>query len=479
MRMSLRVFLMKMRFKLRGLLLTPLFFFCFSLQQVHSKPDNGRHNVLFIAIDDLNDWVGCLKTNSQARTPNIDRLASRGVLFTNAHCQAPICNPSRTSLMLGLRPSTTGIYLNRPWFRNVPKNKNSITLTQYFGKFDYETLATGKIFHGSRVDELSFKRYGPRPGQMSGLDKKVQKNVPSPTKLWDFGPQNYSEEKHSDYKDASWAIDQLKKEFTKPFFLAVGFYRPHVPLFAPVKYFNSRPISEFKLPEVNNKDRDDLPNAAIQLIANPTPPKHEWFVESGKWIEAIQAYHACVTYTDHQVGRLLDALDASPYSKNTIIVLFSDHGFHLGEKQSWAKRSLWERSTKVPLIISVPGGIKGGRCSRPVELLSLFPTLNELCGLPKLRGLEGISVKSLLDDPDAEWTFPALTTFKEGNHSVRSERFRYIRYADGSEELYDHLKDPKEWVNLASNTDHKAVIINHANMLDRILKQNENQIPHE
>ena len=263
----------------------------------------------------------------------------------------------------------------------------------------------------------------------------MQENVPSPTKFWDFGPQNYSEEEHSDYKDASWAIDQLKKEFTKPFFLAVGFYRPHVPLFAPAKYFNSRPISEFKLPVINHKDRDDLPRAAIELISNPTPPKHEWFVESGKWIEAIQAYHACVTYTDHQVGRLLGALDESPYSDNTIIVLFSDHGFHLGEKKSWAKRSLWERSTRVPLIISVPGGIKGARCSRPVELLSLFPTLNELCGLPKSQGLDGLSVKPLLDNPNAEWIFSALTTFKEGNHAVRSESFRYFRYANGGDEL--------------------------------------------
>ncbi len=479
MRIALGLQIMKRTYRVGYFLIMAIFFFCDSLNLVHSKPEAVRPNVLFIAIDDLNDWVGCLKTNSQARTPNIDRLASRGVLFTNAHCQAPICNPSRTSLMLGLRPSTTGIYINRPWFRNSPKNKNRITLTQYFGTFGYETLTTGKIFHGSKVDDLSFKKYGPRPGQMSGLDKRVQENVPSPTKLWDFGPQNYTEEEHSDYKDASWAIDQLKKEFTKPFFLAVGFYRPHVPLFAPAKYFKSRPISEFKLPVINDKDRDDLPSVAVQLIANPTPPKHEWFVESGKWIEAIQAYHACVTYTDHQVGRLLDALDASSYSDNTIIVLFSDHGFHLGEKKSWAKRSLWERSTRVPLIFSVPGGIKGGRCSRPVELLGLFPTLNELCGLPKLRGLDGVSIKPLLDDPNAEWTSPALTTFKEGNHAVRSERFRYIRYADGSEEFYDHLKDPNEWVNLASRADHKPIIMKHAKMLEQILKKNEHQISNE
>ncbi|MED5470624.1 MAG: sulfatase-like hydrolase/transferase, partial [Verrucomicrobiota bacterium] len=243
MRIALGLQIMKRTYRVGYFLIMAIFFFCDSLNLVHSKPEAVRPNVLFIAIDDLNDWVGCLKTNSQARTPNIDRLASRGVLFTNAHCQAPICNPSRTSLMLGLRPSTTGIYINRPWFRNSPKNKNRITLTQYFGTFGYETLTTGKIFHGSKVDDLSFKKYGPRPGQMSGLDNRVQENVPSPTKLWDFGPQNYTEEEHSDYKDASWAIDQLKKEFTKPFFLAVGFYRPHVPLFAPAKYFKSRPIS--------------------------------------------------------------------------------------------------------------------------------------------------------------------------------------------------------------------------------------------
>lgn len=433
------------------------------------------HNVLLIAIDDLNDWVGCMNTNAAARTPNIDRLSKRGVLFTNAHCQAPICNPSRTSLMLGLRPSSTGIYVNNPWFRSLETTRSRMTMTQYFRKFGYRTMSAGKIFHGSKVDKLSFENYGPRPGQISEKDKRIQKDSPSKTRLWDFGPQNYDEKDHTDYQVSSWCLEQLKDEDEKPFFMAVGFYRPHVPMFAPESYFKSRPLDKVVLPSVKADDRKDLPLAALDLIHNTLPPSHDWFVKSGKWKEAVQAYHACVTYTDRQVGRILDALDSSIYSKNTIVILFSDHGFHLGEKQMWAKRSLWERSTRVPLIVSLPDGLQGKRCSKPVELLSIYPTLVEACGLPAIDDLDGVSIKPLLDDPSREWRFPALTTFKKGNHSVRSERYRYIQYFDGSEEFYDHMNDPEEWVNLSSDDRYESLIKKHANMLKETLRKNENK----
>lgn len=427
-----------------------------------------KPNVLLIAIDDLNDWTGCLGGHSQARTPHIDALAERGTLFTNAHCQAPICNPSRTSLLLGLRPSTTGIYLNRPWFRRTERNKDRVTLPQYFRQHGYDTLTTGKIYHGSRVDEASFEVVGPRPGQRQKLDERLVEIEGNRSGLWDYGPQQYAEEKFGDFVDATWAIEQLQAEHQKPFFLAVGLYRPHVPWYAPQRFFDERPVEEIRLPKVLDDDRNDLPPAAIELTNNPTPPAHEWFVRQNQWKPAVQAFLASTSFTDAQVGRLTEALDRSDHAKNTIVVLFSDHGFHLGEKQRWAKQSLWERSTRVPFIICRPGQTDGQRCSQPVELLSIYPTLLELCGLPPREELEGVSLRPLLENPDAEWNRPAVTTYQRNNHAVRSEHFRYIRYADGSEELYDHRDDPREWHNLAGDPKYAKVIEQLAKWLPEI-----------
>ena len=424
-----------------------------------------KPNVLLIAIDDLNDWVGCLDGHPQASTPHIDALAKRGTLFTNAHCQAPICNPSRTSLMLGLRPSTTGIYVNQPWFRTTPLNKDRVTLSQYFRNHNYLTLTTGKIYHGSRVDEASFEVVGPRPGQRLKIDERLVKIAGNRSGLWDYGPQQYAEEKFGDFVDASWGIEQLSQKHDRPFFLAVGLYRPHVPWYAPQRFFDERPLNDVLLPEVKKDDRNDLPPAAIELTNNQTPPAHKWFVGEKQWKPAVQAFLASSSFTDDQVGRLLQALDESPHANNTIVVLYSDHGFHLGEKQRWAKQSLWERSTRVPFIIRLPGQSEGQRCSQPVELLSVYPTLLELCGLPKKQDLEGVSLRPLLENPRAEWKRPAITTYQEKNHAVRSKHFRYIRYADGSEELYDHRNDPREWNNLAGDSSYREIMDEHAKWL--------------
>jgi choline-sulfatase len=426
---------------------------------------NETPNVLLISIDDLNDWVGCLGGNTQASTPNIDRLAARGVLFSNAHCQAPICNPSRTSLMLGLRPSTTGIYINRPWFRLTKRNVNRTTMSQYFGAHGYKTMTAGKIYHASRVDKESFQVVGPRLGQRLPIDECLIPDVGTSSKLWDFGPQVYDEQKFGDAVTASWAVKQINKKHTKPFFLAAGFYRPHVPFYAPQRFFDSHPLGTIHTPEVNQSDCDDLPSAALSLTDNSGPPSHDWFVQHNQWKPAVQAYLASVSFTDAQVGKLLDALDQSPYAHNTIVVLFSDHGFHLGEKERWAKQSLWERSTRVPLIVSVPHGLQGKVCERPVELLSIYPTLLELCDLPKRDDIEGVNLKPLLENPDAAWEHVALTTYQRNNHAVRSQHYRYIRYADGSEEFYDHRVDPHEWNNLANQPGIAPLLKQHANWL--------------
>jgi arylsulfatase A-like enzyme len=414
-----------------------------------------RPNVLLIAIDDLNDWVGCLGGHPNGHSLNIDRLARRGTLFTNAHCQAPICNPSRTSIMYGLRPSTTGVYMNspRPW--TVPALKDRVTLPRHFAANGYRTYTTGKIYHGSGLPDGDFDVVGPRPGQRLKRDARL---IP-PTKdgasgLWDFGGQSYDEKLFQDYEDASWGIDVIRKHDRAengPFLLTVGFYRPHVPFYAPSRIFDDIPLDSVSLPPSRDDDRSDIPKIAWEVSVAPAAPAHQWFVDSDNWRKAVQAYLACIRWTDEQVGRLLDALDASPHAKNTIVVLYSDHGFFLGEKQRWAKQSLWERATKVPFIISAPGMPADAKCPQPAELLSIYPTLIDLCGIEARDDLEGRSVRPLLEDSAAKWPHPALTTHGQNNHAARNETHRYIRYHDGSEELYDLKADPNEWTNLAND----------------------------
>ena len=411
-----------------------------AVAEIGEKP-----NVLLIAIDDLNDWVGCLGGHPQAVTPNIDRLAARGMLFTNAHCQGTLCNPSRISLLWGMRPSSTGFYDNHYAIGKEPEFlKNHVSLPAHFAANGYETLTAGKVFHSGTAPQSQV--IGPDPGYWrSGLDK-AKHTDPRWHAIWDFGPQSYDETEFTDHIIASWAAERLGEKRGKPFFLSVGFYRPHVPFFPPARVHAT--FADVKLPPVKPDDWDDIPAAAAKLtLTNPKIPTHEWMKQDGRWLEAVHCYLACIKWTDEQVGRLLDALDKGPNADDTIIVLFSDHGYHLGEKQRWEKFSLWERTTHVPLIVSVPGGL-AGKTDRPAELLGIYPTLIALCGLTPNPGLEGVSLKPLLENPDAAWDHAAVSTLGQGNHAVRDGRWRYIRYADGSEELYDHLSDPNEWHNL-------------------------------
>jgi len=414
---------------------------------------SSKPNVLFIAIDDMNDWASCLGGHPNGLTPNIDRLAERGTLFTNAHCQAPICNPSRTSVMYGLRPSTSGVYLNapRPW--TVSHLQDHLTLPRWFAKHGYVTAATGKLYHGSGLPKGDFDLVGPRPGQrLNDLDERLRADLPGGASgLWDFGPQAYDEALFQDHLDATWAIERLNEFSDNPFFLGIGFYRPHVPFYAPLRVFEGMDREKIALPKVKVDDWDDIPAIAEEVTYNSAPPSHDWFVESGAWKDAVQAYLACLRWTDEQVGRLIDALDTSQHGDNTIVILYSDHGFHLGEKSRWTKFSLWERSTRVPFIIDAPELPSGQRCDQPVELLSIYRTLAVLCGIEDNPQVEGHSLLPLLKDSDSAWRYNALTTHGRGNHAVRSDRYRYIRYHDGSEELYDMVEDPNEWTNLVAD----------------------------
>ena len=448
-----------------------LIFFVTSVLELAAAPP--KPNVLFIAIDDLNDWVGCLDGHPQARTPNIDQLAKRGTLFTNAHCQGPICGPSRASLLSGLYVHTTGVYL-QPKGSAMEKDKEHFRghlLPEYFAKHGYETLAVGKITHGYPVG-TAFQKYG---GKFEGSGPKPPAgkrfNYHLPDVPWtgtqtDWGAFPKSDHQMPDHKAADWAVDQLSRKHDKPFFLAVGFVRPHVPFYVPQKWFDGFPLEKIKLPQVRIDDLDDVPQIGRRLHELPKYPRLAWLQqnENQQFRKCVQAYLACSTFVDHQVGRVLEALEDSPHADNTVIVLFSDHGYHLGEKDRVSKHSLWEESTRIPLIV-VPNKKNQqtttssvSHCSQPVGLIDIYPTLIEFCGLPAKSSNEGRSLVPLMRTPASDWRFSMLTTYARGNHTLRSRRYRYIRYEDASEELYDHQEDPYEWTNLAGQREHAELV---------------------
>jgi arylsulfatase A-like enzyme len=269
-----------------------------------------------------------------------------------------------------------------------------------------------------------------------------------------------------DMKCAKWAVDQLSQKHDKPFFMGVGFYRPHVPMFATKKWFDMHPKDKIKLPAVPSDDLKDLSQYAIDLTnLEHVSPTHEWVTGAGQWEHAVQSYLASVTFADHCLGLVLDALKESEYADNTIIALFSDHGFHLGEKERWAKRSLWEDGTRVPVVVAAPGYKSAQKTNRPAELLDIFPTLLELAGLPKDETQEGQSLVPLMKKPQRAWNHPAITSFGLGNYSVRSTNYRFIQYFDGSRELYDLRDDPHEWKNLIGDPKMKQVIDEHASFI--------------
>ena len=424
-----------------------------ALANTERKEVQKLYNVLFIAIDDLNDWTGFLGGHPQTQTPNMDKLAVEGMVFEKAYCAAPVCNPSRASLLTGYRPSSTGIYGNENYMRGSEVLQNARTLPQYFSDNGYFTTARGKIFHTANrkwADTISWNQfvkttggYGTphkQPGMMAnGMPKgEVDAN-------FDWGPTDAKFEETQDYLTAKWAAGQFEKDFDKPFFIGCGIFRPHLVWHVPQQFYDKFPEDKMILPEVNESDYDDIPASALK-------PDRNYFATKkyGKQQAAIQAYLACINYADACVGVVLDALAKSKYADNTIVVLWGDHGWHLGEKLRYKKFTLWEEACRMPLIIKVPGVTKGQtRCTSPVSLLDLYPTLVELCGLPANTANEGKSIVPLLKNSSLVWDIPVVTTMGYKRHSVRNSKWRYTQYEDGAEELYNHETDPMEWTNLA------------------------------
>jgi arylsulfatase A-like enzyme len=426
--------------------------------------DPAPLNVLFVSFDDLNTWVEPLGEYPDVRTPHMNRLAGGGVTFKRAYCQAPICAPSRVSFMSGLRPSTTGQYALGSRLSTHPvygagKHKS---LHESFKDAGYTTASIGKIYH-SKADLgpwLDFGNgnhsYAPQPPA-----KLTNRAVSGDNKMIDWGPYPAKDNELEDYGFVTWALKRVESYAAnpaKPFFLSVGMTQPHVPLFAPQKWFDLYPLSpkrSFARPFYQPDDLADTPRFARYLHWKLPEPRTETLIQFNEWDNHTRAYLACVSYADSNLGRLLDGLDdpngdgntADSIREKTIVVMFSDHGYHLGEKGLTAKTTLWDRATRVPVIISAPGMAKGQICSEPAELLDLYPTLLDLCGIAPYAPLEGISLRPQLQNPSNAPRRPAITTHGPNSHSIVDKRYRYTRYADGSEELYDHAIDPNEETN--------------------------------
>jgi arylsulfatase A-like enzyme len=350
-----------------------------------------------------------------------------------------------------MRPSTTGVYDNNvDWRAAIAQD---LTLVTHMKRNGYAAYGAGKIYHGgfnrkSEWDEYDKERAAP-----------CQKlNANDGVGGIKFTPLDCGDDGVSDYSIASYGVKQLQRQHDKPFFLTIGFHKPHMPWNVPKKYFDLYPLDKIQLPPYREDDLGDIPTEGVKMARGPgsnrsdNPSDHELMLKSGRWKEAVQAYLATITYLDGQLGRVLDALEKSAYKDNTIIVFWGDHGWSLGEKHHWRKFALWEEPTRAPLIWVAPGVTKaGGVSKRTVDFMSIYPTLSELCGLPIPKHVEGASIKSLLMNPNANWNRPALTTHGFNNHAVRSANWRYIRYNGGGEELYDETKDPYEWTNLAGN----------------------------
>lgn len=447
---------------------------------------NQPPNVLLIAIDDMRDWVGYLDGyEGTVHTPNIDRLAEQGVGFTNAHVASPQCCPSRNAFMLGKRSSTTGLYGNDVWWK--PALPDIVTLPQYFKMNGYHTVGAGKIFHhtpGNNPpvswhdfqdqvldDPWNFATWDPERYWLDyGYRAPIMELPPwkplnglknLPTQV-DWGPiPGLAEIEYGDNRVVDYGREFLCKKHDKPFFLALGMYRPHIPWHVPQKYFDMYPLDEIVMPVIKEDDLNDVPEEGLRLIRRGN---RELGIirEGGKYEEVVQAYLACITFADDMVGYILDALEKSAYHDNTIVVLWSDHGYHLGSKNTLHKWTLWEEVTRVPFIIKAPDMAGNGfQCHQPVDMLNVYPTLISLCGLPPKEGLDGYDMSLLLHNPDADWEWPAITEYRYGQVAVRTMDWRYIRYSDMTEELYNRDEDPREWYNLAGDEKYEHILEKH------------------
>jgi arylsulfatase A-like enzyme len=436
-----------------------------------------RPNILMIAVDDLNDWVGVFGGNPQVKTPNIDKLAKRGMIFHNTSCPGPVCGPSRSGFLSGFMPETTGVYGNAQNMLKSEIVQTHATLPEYFSKNGYLTISSGKIFHPHTtangldlgqwawdVWEQEKGKWEINPDRFYSRDKGIinGKKIENPLYAkgggaeFSFGPTLNTKETTMDYLTAKWFENKLQDKYDKPFFMAVGISKPHLPFVVPQEYFDMYGVDTIKIADYKMDDLDDILDKNGKKVYT-AEPDFLWSKHYGIEKEVARAYMASISYADACIGVVLDALEKSKYADNTIIILYGDHGWHLGEKLRYRKATLWKEATQLPFVMFVPG-MKGKQdCFRNVNLIDLYPTLIDLCALPK-KELDGKSFVPLLKNPKKEWA-PAITTTGKGEHSVMTEKWHYIEGRKGTVELYNLEKDPMEWENLACNDTREIVAI--------------------
>ncbi len=448
----------------------------------------NRPNVLFIIVDDLNDWIGPMKGNPHAITPNLDKLFSQSTRFDNAHCNAPVCSASRSSMLSGLRPSTTGWYSNQSSIKKTDEKalRGISPLPLHFRNNGYITLAGGKIYHRGVADfnrdliwsehkskyhlpEEYRKRghgYGgdffyPFPRNGGQIYEHFDKRVRGQSLCWEaLEDEDIPNGLMPDEELSAWAVKQLQQTYSQPFFLAVGFLRPHVPYTAPKKYFDLYKNLNIESAVAFDYEMSDIPTYGKAMAVGLLPGgdhKNVMAISEDYDRQLTLAYLACISFIDDQVGKVLDALNESDHKSNTIVVFCSDHGQNLGEKKNWRKQCLWEESTRVPLAFRIPKKLPQ-RCRRSVSLVDVYPTLVDLCNLPSAGAIDGVSLMPLISYPESNWDRPAITTWHYKNHSIRSQNWRYSLYRDDTEELYDHIHDPGEHCNLAHDPECQPVI---------------------
>ena len=441
-----------------------------------------KPNILFIVADDLNSWIGPLGRHPDADTPCINELSGRGTLFTHTYCTAPYCNASRMSVFTGCLPAKTGIYGNEPFWERPLRQP---TFLEHLRRQGYYCFGSGKVFHGvfdyatagrtkardavwrdtenrlSLWDSFSPNVSEPMPPRrpLNGMFNFNEFDSVSPwNHLFDWGV--LPAEREADMPDAKTVgviAEFLRDPPQSPFFCAAGLYKPHLPWYLPQRFFDRYPRDKITLPFVKDDDLDDVPSIAREWALSP--PDHETVLKHGQWRHAVQGYLAAISYCDNMIGQIVQALRESPAAENTMIVLWGDNGFHLGEKLHWRKFVLWEEATRVPLIVVPPIGDSAvRRVDEPVSLVDIFPTLCDLAGVSALPDTDGISLAPLMTGRATVRGAPAIMTWKKGNHSIRSGQWRYTRYRDASEELYDQTNDPHEWTNLAGEARFHDVI---------------------
>jgi len=432
---------------------TLLLLICLSANSLVAQ--EKQPNILFIAIDDMNDWTGFLGGHPQAITPNMDRLAEKGVNFTNAHTSAPGCSPSRNSLLYGIEPFNSGLY---PFYEHdIHKQlmEEYVSLPSLLKENGYQTFGAGKIHHGNLNDPREWSEfYENKPNK-----KKFKEGVgyiKNNNSKYSFRPTINPEEEHIDHQVASYGIEKLKEKHNKPFFLAVGIVKPHLPFDAPERFFNNLPET-VKAPETIENDLDDIPSVGRSLVKKG---EFNQYVKDNAWDDIRKAYLACISWADYNIGRVLDELEKSEYADNTIVVLWSDHGFHLGEKQSFKKFTLWEEATRVPFIIydgRDKKQVKGRTYTDAVSLINVYKTIADYTNIQIPDYVDGESLLPRVNNQANKLENATITSWGRGNYSVRTKSFRYTRYFNGGEELYNHNEDPNEWNNLANDASYESL----------------------